>query len=328
MINFPLTPLPSTRQIQFFLALQQEGSFHKAAKSCGVTQSTISAAIREMETVLGVTLVDRSNRKKLVFTPQGQDMLRTGHDVITQMEALAERARRSTKLLSTPLRIGIIPTIAPYLLPRILRPLQQKFPALTLHLHEIQTDDLLTGLENGTLDYGLMAFPYHTATNMQIFPIQGEDFLCAAPREIFANKKSVTTNDIEQHKILLLADGHCLRHHALSSCSLKTVTHHQNNKDDVSATSLSTLVQLVAEGYGVTLLPKMVIDHTTLPDTVKILPIIDTPTREIGGIWRKKSPVEQDAMALSLAIYRLINGADIYDDHINPDLTQFRHIGA
>lgn len=314
--------LPSTRQIQFLLALKKEGSFHKAAEACGVTQSTISAAIREMENLLGATLIDRSNHKKLVFTALGQDMLVTGDEVIGQLAILSERARRSDKLLSTPLRVGVIPTIAPYLLPRILRPLQKAFPSLVLHIHEMQTATLIEQIENGTLDYGLMAFPYN-APHLQQFPLQAETFYCAAPKGVFAPRKPVTLDDIEQHKILLLSDGHCLRHHALAACSLDAVN---AQKDDVSATSLSTLIQLVAEGYGVTLLPEMVIRHTALPDQVDILPITAAPTREIGGVWRKKSPVEKDALALSLAIHRLIHGGKINDDHLNPDPAQFRHI--
>lgn len=320
------TPLPSTRQIQFLLALKQEGSFHKAAKSCGVTQSTISSAIREMENILGAMLVDRSNRKKILFTALGEDMLHTGQEVINALGHIAERAKRSAKLLATPLRVGIIPTIAPYVLPRILRPLQQAFPDLTLHIQEMQTALIQEALENGTLDYGIIAFPYDMP-NMMRFPLEQEKFYCAAPADFFPCRIAVTMQDIEQHPILLLSDGHCLRHHALSACSLKTIERHATQQDDVSATSLATLIQLVTDGYGLTLLPDMVINHSVLPSSIKILPIEPVaPTREIGGVWRKKSPVEQDAAALSLAIYRLLKYADIHDDHINPDLHEFEHI--
>lgn len=319
-----MLPLPSTRQIQFLLALKKEGSFHKAARACGVTQSTISAAIRETETVLGAALLDRGNPRKPVFTALGLEILDAGADIIARLSDIAERARRSQTLLSTPLRIGIIPTIAPYLLPRILRPLQQHFPQLTLHLHEMHSAELVQAISNGTLDYGVMAFPY-PATGLQHFPLVAERFFCAAPRGLFKSHTIVTPEMIGQHRILLLSDGHCLRNHVLAACNIsKTLP----QDDDVSATSLSTLIQLVAEGYGITLLPQMVVHHKTLPAGIDILPIENAPTREIGGVWRQKSAIGKDALALSLAVYRLIQGGAIDDDRLNPDLSAFRHIIA
>lgn len=306
--------LPSTRQIQFLLALHQDGSFHKAAKTCGVTQSTISAAIQEMESILGATLIDRSNRKRILFTPFGLEMIDTGRQVIDRLSDMNDRAQRSSQVLATPLRIGVIPTIAPYLLPQIMRPLQKAFPKITLHIHEMQSDDLIDAVQQGDLDYGLMAFPYDIQ-NLQQFPLHKEAFFCAGPKDSFNGKLSLTLRDIEKQKLLLLSDGHCLRDHALSACGLKDQSHTQ----DVSATSLATLIQLVTEGYGVTLLPEMVIRHTPLIHALDILPIIPAPLREIGAIWRKKSSVGNDALALSLAIYRLIQGASVTDDSVNPD---------
>lgn len=307
-----IIPLPSTRQIQFLLALKQEGSFNRAAQFCGVTQSTLSAAIQEMETILGASLIDRANRKKLIFTALGEDMLERGVKIINSLTAVTEQAKRANDPLSTPLRVGIIPTIAPYLLPKILRPLQKAFPKLVLHINEMQTPALVDAVNKGDLDFGILAFPFDTSALQQL-PLFKEKFFCAAPLNLFQGKQKVSLTDIELQKLLLLSDGHCLRDHALAACHMKSAQLPQ----DVSATSLSTLIQLVAQGYGITLLPEMVMKGENLPDNIKILPINGAPTREIGVVWRKNAALQNDILAIALSVYRLVHGKAIKDDSFN-----------
>jgi LysR family hydrogen peroxide-inducible transcriptional activator len=303
--------LPTTRQIQFLLALRDHNSFHKAAGHCGVTQSTLSAAIQEMETILEAPLLDRANRKKLIFTPLGYEMLKRGKTIIEGLEEIQEQARKNNAPLSSPINIGIIPTIAPYLLPKVLKPLHKAFPKLALHLHEQQSANLVDAVKQGKLDAAIIAFPFDTF-DLQRVSLFKEKFYCAAPKTLFSDKKKVTLADIEAQKLLLLADGHCLRDHALEACRLKSV-----KSQDVNTTSLSTLIQLVAQGYGVTLLPEMVVQEGHLPKTMHVLPIVTAPMREIGIIWRKNALMQQDIITLGLALYRLSHNRTINDDSFN-----------
>lgn len=302
--------LPTIRQIQFLITLKEKGNFTQAAEACFVTQSTLSAGIKEMETILGAPVIDRSKRQ-IRFTPLGEDILAQGKRTIASLTDITERAKRMQKPLAWPLRLGIIPTIAPYLLPGILKPLQEAFPTLKLNVHELQSAQLVSRVSEGSLDFGLMAFPFDTK-DLQQLPLVSEAFFAAVPETMFRDRTQLTLQEIEQQKLLLLSDGHCLSDHILASCNMKQMSHLQ----DVSATSLSTLTQLVAHGYGITLLPEMVVKQS-IPDGIRILSIDETPTRMLGIVWRKNAAVEKDIMMVTLAIYRLLKGTDIFDDHCN-----------
>ena len=312
--NIPPSPaLPTLRQIQFLLALEEHRSFRKAAEACFVTQSTLSAGIQEMENILGLPVIDRSNRRKMRLTRLGEELASEGKHAIAQLTHITERARRQQHLLEWPLRVGVIPTIAPYLLPKILAPVQKAFPKMQMHIHEVQSPDLVAQVTDGQLDFGIMAFPYDVQPLEQLILFE-EAFYCASSDRVFDGKQSVTVQDIELHKVLLLSDGHCLRDHALLACRMKA---HQAPQD-ISATSLSTLIQLVAQNYGITLLPEMVAHSDTLPANLRVLPITPhTPMRRIGVVWRKNSILQQDIFALAIAIYRILHGASIFDDTCN-----------
>ena len=289
--------LPTLRQLQFLLALKEHGRYQDAARACHVTQSTLSAGIMDMEALLGQKVVDRSNRRRLIFTPVGLRLLDTAQQVINQLTLVTAQAQKSQEPFAWPLKVGLIPTIAPYWLPRILAPLQAKFPQLKLHIHEMQSAALVEAIEAGELDCGILALPFQTQA-LEVMPLFKESFMCAAPHQTFGKRKNVTLQDLEKHPLLLLSDGHCLRDHMLSACGLRASQHQQN----ISATSLATIIQLVAHGYGVTLLPEMAVQSGSVPDTIAIKPFTPTATREISLIWRARSMLEKDIVLLGRSL--------------------------
>ncbi len=289
---------PTLRQLQYLCAIDKYMNFRIAAEECFITQPTLSAAIKEMEQLLGNQVLDRTNRKKIIFTPFGQEVVQTAKAILPQLDQLTANAQRLSEPLSGLIRLGIIPTIAPYLLPDILPILQNKFPKMAFKITEDLSASLVDKIQEGDLDLILMAFPYDTE-KLETFSLLKENFYCACPPDYFPNKKSLKTDDLKNHHLLLLEDGHCLRDHALESCKLQL----PNDQKLLSATSLQTILQMVAQGYGITLLPKMVVDTKILPQNIKIIPLKNpTPTREIGFAWRKGSPQVSNIQAISKEI--------------------------
>ncbi len=295
--------LPTIRQLQYLLALFDHKNFQKAANFCGVSQSTLSSGIADIEITLQSPLVDRSHKRRVAFTPLGENIVRDAKNIIKQMEEITHNAQALKSPLSWPLAMGIIPTIAPYLLPRILKPLQTAFPSLELHIHEMRSQQILERLEGGTIDFALMAFPYDTGVFAQKILFE-EKFVCAAPPDHFKNKKSITQKDLEGEKLLLLEDGHCLREHALTACKIGPKT----ETNTLSAASLSTLIQLVHQGYGLTLLPEMALtDSGHLPKSLTLKHFSsNAPTRKIGFCYRQGNFREQDVTLVTNAIARIL----------------------
>lgn len=286
--------LPTLRQLQYLLALEDEGGFLKAAGSCNVTQSTLSAGIREMESLIGAPVIDRTTRR-LQFTPLGRSLAREGRDILGRLEKLVYQAQKTTGPNAWPLRLGIIPTVAPYLLPRFLPPLQKKRPALQLTIREALSGALIEDLREGRIDAGLIAFPYDTK-GLAALTLFEEKFLAAVPAGMFKGRKTLEMADMEDLNLLLLEDGHCLRDHALEACRFQGA----GQRNEFRATSLATLVQMVGQGYGVTLLPAMAAERRFVPAGVRILPFKNAaPVRKIGLVWRPGSLREDDVKDLS-----------------------------
>lgn len=283
--------LPTTRQLQYLLALAEHRSFHAAASACHVTQSTLSGGIKDMEDILQSPVIDRTNRRNLRLTPLGEEILGAARKMITRLEDIAYRARRAGAPLSWPLRMGIIPTIAPYVLPKILKPLQEKFPSLELYVHELRSHQLVEKVHDGSLDFGLMAFPYDTK-GLAEHVVMEEEFYCAAAAGYLRGEGDLNLKDLRAEKLLLLEDGHCMRDHALDACRLEPV----KELKTLSAASLSTLIQLVHTGYGITLLPAMVAnDNPMLPEGLDLRRFAaPAPTRKIGFARKKKGLRETD----------------------------------
>ena len=286
--------LPTIRQLQFFIALTETQNFSKAAEQCHVSQPALSKSIQDMEAILGHQLFNRGKRD-VTLTALGAEFLSDAKQIITQTEVMMTRAQAAKGSMTGPLRMGVIPTIAPYMLPDILPVIQTTYPNLELQIFEDQSHRLAEKLERGELDIILLAFPYKTPKAKQVFLFE-EPFYCAMPKVYdILIKDGIKAEDLKPDELLLLAEGHCLSDHALQACNLKPTAHRKT----YSASSLTTLIQMVSHGYGITLLPEMVIMNSQIPDTIKTVPFeTPKPTRKIGLAWQAQSPREADFLKL------------------------------
>jgi LysR family hydrogen peroxide-inducible transcriptional activator len=285
---------PTLRQLQYLLALEETKNFRQAAENCNITQPTLSAAIKEMENLLGASVLDRSRRKSVVFSPLGLETIETAKKIMPYLDHLIEKVKNITAPLSGPIRLGLIPTIAPYLLPKILPTLQKTFPNIKWQIVEGMSASLIDNLNQGKIDLAILAFPYETDGLVHEIFFQ-EKFVCAAPKGNFKLDQRLTFNDLDNQKLLLLEDGHCLRDHALSACKLQQ----KQDKKAFSATSLQTLIQMVSHGYGITLLPEMVIAQGVMPANVALHEFKKPyPTRSIGAAWRPNDPQKRDLLEI------------------------------
>jgi LysR family hydrogen peroxide-inducible transcriptional activator len=279
---------PSLRQWQYLVSLAENRHFGRAAEACFVTQSTLSAGIQELETQLDAALVDRTKRK-VVLTPLGETLAGKARELVAQAEDMVLLARAAAVPLSGPLRLGVIPTISPFLLPRVLPALRKRFPALQLFLREDLTARLVEQLQAGKLDLLLIALPYDAAS-LDTMTLFDDDFLVACRSDHpLARRNSVKLDELGAAPLLLLEDGHCLRDHALAACRLPP----SPRRDGFAATSLHTLVQMVDSGLGITLLPRLALDAGILRGTdVTTRPLNDGAgnggtARHIGLAWRR-----------------------------------------
>lgn len=288
--------LPPLRQLQYLLSLHQHRSFSRAAEACNVTQSTFSAGIAALENLLGHQLINRSTRT-LSFTALGEEITAKGKHVLHQASDILSLAKRSGDGLNGPLRLGVIPTIAPYLLPTLLPALTNDWPELDLQLQEDLSSRLVEKMEAGKLDVLILAFPFSTP-NFKQKTVFSEEFVLASPHDQFSGQP-VDMDEIETLDLLLLEEGHCLRSHALAACRTQTPA----VRKTFSATSLQTLIQMISHGYGVTLLPEMAARTNSLPDTIQIRRFKDpAPTRDIGLVWRSGTLKDSDLENLSKTI--------------------------
>lgn len=273
----------SLKQLQYALAVQQTRHFKKAAERCFVSQSTLSSAISELETQLGVQLFERDNKKVLV-TALGAGILERAQSVMMQVRDIEQFARGSTEPLSQPMSLGVIPTIGPYLLPKALSTLRTEHPTLELTLIEEQSADLVTQVQTGLLDAAIIALPYPT-TGLLTFPFWQENFYAVCHRDTqLGDMTSIDRHALQNTSLLLLKEGHCLTDHALSVCQMPRA--HQDQAFE--GTSLFTLVQMAAGKMGTTLVPAMALDTFLSQQTdLKALPLDEPgPHREIAFIVR------------------------------------------
>jgi LysR family hydrogen peroxide-inducible transcriptional activator len=277
--------LPTVKQLRYLIELEKHGHFGKAAEACFVSQSAFSVAIRELESTLGTQLFDRTN-KSVTITAMGQEIVVQARLVIRDLEALMDMARVSSEPLSGKLRLGVIPTISPFLLPKILPKLRSHFPQLQLFLQEDTTQRVYERLMSGELDLILIAFPYELR-NVEKMKLFNDQFLLAYKAgSQFIDSQKVTVEHLQSESILLLEDGHCLRDHALSACKIRNL----NKVSHFAASSLLTLIEMVEADLGVTYLPEMAKDSPMLKNTnIKTQAMPKSSHREIGLIWRQGS---------------------------------------
>ena len=276
------------RALQYFVKLAELKHFSNAAAACFVSQPTLSTQIQKLEDELGVTLVERAPRQ-IMLTPIGEDIAHRARHVLRDIEHLKDAARRSKDPQTGNIKLGIFPTLAPYLLPHVIPAICQKYPELRLQLAEEKTEDILSMLDQGRLDAGLLALPIEEH-GMEMEILFEEPFVMAMPvSHPLTEKQFINLSDLEGEELLLLEEGHCLRQHALAVCSMAGA----HERLDFHATSMETLRQMVAANAGVTLMPVLSV-KPPIPstDNIALRPFASpAPSRTIALVWRSSSPL-------------------------------------
>jgi len=285
------------RQLRYLAAVARHRHFGRAATDCAVSQPALSMQIRELEREIGAELVER-RPGDIALTATGLDVAERAEQILTATRDLVDFARHRD-VLSGQLRLGIIPTLAPYILPRLLPRLQAKYPLLRLELRETQTKILLDELNRGELDAVMLALPAE-GTDVETLALFDDRFLLAVPAsDKLPARGRVSIEDVDRRTLILLEEGHCLRDQALAFCA----TRRRDAPASLGATSLTTVMQMVANGYGVTLVPEVAVDGEPRDARVKLLRFAEPqPGRSIGLAWRRTSPRKQDFEALGKVI--------------------------
>ena len=286
------------RQLRYLSALAAHRHFGRAAQACAVSQPALSMQIRDLEKLLGIDLVERRTGEA-VLTEIGAEVVQRGEQILAASRDLVDFAQHRGRLLSGRLTLGIIPSLAPYVLPKILPALQRRYPELRLELRETQTKVLVEELVRGTLDVVMLALPV-TESEVETIKLFDDTFLFAVPAgDPRPETSRVCAYDIDPQQLILLEEGHCLRDQALAYCADSRRGGAGNGSLGLGATSLATVMQMVANGYGVTLVPEVAIDVEVRDERVKLLRFAPPqPGRTIGLAWRHTSPRKVDFVAL------------------------------
>jgi LysR family hydrogen peroxide-inducible transcriptional activator len=291
------------KQLRYLAALARHGHFGRAAEACAITQPALSMQIRDLERTLGVALVERRPGDAML-TEVGREIARRGEEVLTASHDLVDFARHCGEPLTGRLTLGIIPSLAPYLLPRILPPLQRQFPELRLELRETQTRALVEEIRSGALDAAMLALPLGEP-DIEAIELFDDVFLLAVPSDDPRSPgQRISPGEIDQSRLILLEDGHCLRDQALAFCA--TIARGPapgSSGMTFGASSLTTVMQMVAGGYGVTLIPQIAADVEARNPRVKFLRLEEPqPGRSIGLVFRRTSPRRMDFDALAKVV--------------------------
>ena len=277
--------LVTLRQLRYFDAVARFGHFGNAADACAVSQPALSVQIKELENAVGAPLIERTTRH-IRLTAFGEEYVKRARDILRSVDELSEFARSAATGIAGPLRLGVIPTIAPYLLPRLFKRLDAAFPSLELNIRETKTPRLISELTAGRIDTAIVALPVSEPNFIEI-PLFEEDFVLVRPEQD-ADKPVPSAETLREMRLLLLEEGHCFRDQALSFCSMPTT----RPREMMDGSSLSTLVQMVGAGMGVTLIPEMAVPVETSSAAVSVSHFdMAKPTRTIGMIWRKSNPM-------------------------------------
>ncbi len=286
------------KQLRYFAALSETLHFGKAARLCNVSQPALSMQVKDLEANLGVTLVERGSTR-LLLTLEGKEIARRAREILMSVQDLAELASHRCHPLAGRLRLGVIPSIGPYLLPKLLPEAHSTYPDLALSLRESQTQTLLDDLLEGRLDLLVLALPVKP-DEIDTMALFEDRFSVALPRDhALAARQEVSQDELVDEHLLLLEEGHCLRDQALAICQTAKT-------DEFRASSLATVVQMVANGYGVTILPALALStEVGDPGPITIVPFADpVPFRTIGIAWRRSSPHEEAFIELGKFIQK------------------------
>src|SRR5271155_3995693 len=287
MINVTL------RQLRYFDALARHGHFGRAAEACSISQPALSMQIKEMEETLGGVLLERSARQ-FALTTFGEEVAQRVRDILRSVDELGDFARASHDQLAGRLRVGMIPTIAPYLLPTVIGNLTRLHPELDIHVRETLTPKLIAELREGRLDTAIVALPVSEPSLLEV-ALFSEHFLLVRPGEDEGTPVP-NSKTLGAMRLLLLEEGHCFRDQALSFCNMQS----SPPRELLDASSLSTLVQMVSAGIGVTLIPEMAVAVETRSASVSLARFeSEKPSRTIGMIWRKTSPLAKQLLQIS-----------------------------
>ena len=286
----------SLKQLRYFQAVAQEGHFGRAAMACAVTQPALSVQIKDLEDQLGMALFERSTRQ-VRLTGFGEDFAKRVRDILRSVDELGDLARAAQGGMSGQLRIGVIPTVAPYLLPDVVRILADTYQGVELKIRETLTPRLIDELDAGRLDAAIMALPLAEPT-LEEFPLFDEEFVLIRP-EGDRDLPVPAADQLREMKLLLLEEGHCFRDQALAFCSMNA----SGAREMLDASSLSTLVQLVGSGVGVTLIPDMAVPVETRSANVSVARFGGVPPkRSIGLAWRRSSSLAPQLLQMAQAI--------------------------
>ncbi len=287
---------PSIKQIRYICAVAEYKHFSKAAEACFVTQSTLSAAIQDLESQLGVIIFERS-KKSVLITPSGEKLLDQARKILGEIEDFVSLAKMSQDVLTGDIRLGVIPTIGPFILPGLLKELRESYPKLGLYLKEDLSAKLYRHLQQGELDLIILAFPYSLPEMDTVSLFKDEFLLCLPAGHQLEKSKQVKQSQLQGQSLLLLEEGHCLRDHALEACKLEKA----DTNLVYQGTSLHTLVHMVANGLGVTLLPQIAVAADVLGETKLQLRKFtnENVSREIGLAWRKSDPRRDEYFLLA-----------------------------
>jgi LysR family hydrogen peroxide-inducible transcriptional activator len=288
------------RDLEYLVAVDEERHFHRAAERCFVSQPTLSGQLKKLEERLGIRLIERSTRQ-VVMTDAGKAVVAQARRVLAASREISEIAQSFHDPMAGELQLGLIPTVAPYLLPLIMSPLKKAFPRLKLWLHEQQTAVLLERLRNAELDFVIIALPVAATEEFAEIDLFREPFWMALPREDpLVKRGEASLEDLNDREVMLLEEGHCLREHALDVC----VTAGAGEQSAFHATSLETLRHMVGEGMGITLMPQLAVPkRRSKQDAVQYLPFeAPQPSRRIGLLYRRGSYREATFRALAETI--------------------------
>jgi LysR family transcriptional regulator, hydrogen peroxide-inducible genes activator len=290
MINITL------RQLRYFDALARHGHFGRAAEACAISQPALSMQIKEMEKTLGGVLLER-NARQVALTTFGAELAERVRDILRAVDELGDFARASRDLLAGRLRVGMIPTIAPYLLPKVIGNLKRMHPELDIHVREALTAKLLEELTEGRLDTAIVALPVSEPSLSEV-ALFAENFLLVRPGED-AGKPVPGIDRLRDMRLLLLEEGHCFRDQALAFCKMQS----SPPREALDASSLSTLVQMVSAGIGVTLIPEMAVAVETRSAPVSVARLKNPqPSRTVGMVWRRTSPLARQLTQIAEAV--------------------------
>ena len=281
-----MNPTPTLKQLQYLVALSEQLNFTRAAESCFVTQSTLSAGLKELERLLGTQLLER-DRQTVLMTPIGAEVAERARTIVTATMDLAEHVAAAREPMTGLLRLGVIPTIAPFLLPQCLSLLRERYPQLRLGLREDLTDNLLSRMEDGQLDFALIALPYDTA-NLLVEPLFDDDLWVVGRKgDPEMEREKITVTRSLTDRLLLLEEGHCLRDHILYACNASN----RESSSGMEATSLLTLVQMIESGFGLGLIPEMAVASglTKSPGLVSRPTAKPRPKRTIALVARRST---------------------------------------